>query len=285
MTTFIGTSGNDVFAGALANDLFQMGSGGNDSVSGAGGRDLFEFRAAFTDADTVTGGNGIDSLSLKGNYIHFGVIQLQSVQVEALILGRGGPHHDFGYAVAPQASVVETGGTFTLHAGALEAADAVSFEGRHFVLSTLRLVGGQGPDQLLGGARGDTIMGGGGADSLTGDQEFSAADSGDVFSYKALSDSTVDAPDLVHWDPEAGDRINLRHLDANALAVGDQAFHFIGASAFSGTAGELRYEAVSDQEYRITADVDGDGSADFAIRSFQNTLAPPATLTASEFVL
>jgi Ca2+-binding RTX toxin-like protein len=286
MTTFIGTTGNDVFAGSSGSDLFKMGAGGDDSVSGAGGQDLFEFGAAFTDADTVAGGNGIDTLSLKGNYSRFGVLQLQSVQeVEILFLAKGGAHHDFGYSLAPQASVVETGGTFTLKANTLDADDGLSFEGRHFVQSTLKLIGGHGQDALFGGAKGDTLMGGAGADSLTGDQEFSGADSSDIFLYKSLSDSTVDAPDIVHWDPEAGDRINLRHLDANALVDGDQAFHFIGTSAFSDTPGELRYEAVDATEYRITADVDGDGVADFAIRAFQNTEALPGALVASEFVL
>jgi serralysin len=37
------------------------------------------------------------------------------------------------------------------------------------------------------------------------------------------------------------DRIDLSGVDANAYAAGDQAFTFIGTSAFSGNPGEINY--------------------------------------------
>jgi hypothetical protein len=46
---------------------------------------------------------------------------------------------------------------------------------------------------------------------------------------------------------------------------GDQAFAFVGADAFHGVAGELRYEQISGNTY-VQGDTDGDGIADFWIR-------------------
>lgn len=74
-------------------------------------------------------------------------------------------------------------------------------------------------------------------------------------------------------------RVDLSGIDADANTVGDDAFSFIGAAAFSGTAGELRYVqgAILSMVY---ADVDGDGVEDFAI-DFTGSLA----LVEDQFVL
>ncbi len=45
---------------------------------------------------------------------------------------------------------------------------------------------------------------------------------------------------------------------------GNQAFTFIGDDAFSGKAGELRYQKAASDTY-VYADVNGDRKADFAI--------------------
>ena len=61
-------------------------------------------------------------------------------------------------------------------------------------------------------------------------------------------------------DFERGDTIDLSRIDASAAANGDQAFAYIGAKAFSGTAGELHYV-----KGVLSGDIDGDGRADFSI--------------------
>ena len=38
-----------------------------------------------------------------------------------------------------------------------------------------------------------------------------------------------------------GDLIDLKTIDADVLAVGNQAFSFIGTAGFSGAPGEIRY--------------------------------------------
>jgi Ca2+-binding RTX toxin-like protein len=122
------------------------------------------------------------------------------------------------------------------------------------------LEGGAGQDFLNGGTGSDIVRGGGARDIVTG------GDGNDVFvfadgEFGGLSTWTADRIS----DFASGDKIDLSGVDANTVLAGDQAFGFIGASAFTGTAGELRYENISGSTY-ITGDTDGDGHADFIIK-------------------
>ena len=59
-------------------------------------------------------------------------------------------------------------------------------------------------------------------------------------------------------------KIDLSAIDADSTVAADQAFVFIGAAAFSSTAGELRAEVMGANTL-VSADINGDGSADFSI--------------------
>jgi serralysin len=85
----------------------------------------------------------------------------------------------------------------------------------------------------------------------------------DVFAFLGNADSTIRASDLI-MDLESGDRIDLRAIDANDGAPGNQAFHIAGK--FTKHAGELvlSYDAGSDRT-SVSGDVDGDGRANFTI--------------------
>lgn len=61
--------------------------------------------------------------------------------------------------------------------------------------------------------------------------------------------------------------------------AGDQAFSFIGAAAFGGVAGQLRFSTGGGSTV-VRGDVDGDGAADFAI-----TLSGPINLQQADFLL
>ena len=61
---------------------------------------------------------------------------------------------------------------------------------------------------------------------------------------------------------------------------GDTAFTFVGANAFSNTAGELR-ATESGGVWTVEGDVNGDGVADLVI---QITLAGPVPLGAGDFI-
>lgn len=69
------------------------------------------------------------------------------------------------------------------------------------------------------------------------------------------------------------------HNSNNSTAGGDRAFPFIGAAAFSGTEGELRYVQLGANTY-VQGDVNGDGVADLEIK-----LLGLHTLVAGDFVL
>ncbi len=77
--------------------------------------------------------------------------------------------------------------------------------------------------------------------------------------------------------------IDLASLDSNSNRAGDQSFAFIGRSAFTHSAGQLRYEFVTVNkviETVLYGDTNGDGLADFAIR-----LSGQMFLTNGDFML
>ncbi|WP_225767634.1 M10 family metallopeptidase C-terminal domain-containing protein [Inquilinus sp. Marseille-Q2685] len=76
-----------------------------------------------------------------------------------------------------------------------------------------------------------------------------------------------------------GDRIDLSAIDARTAAAGNQAFSFVGAGAYTGVAGQLRYVTVGGVT-TIGGDVNGDKVTDFHI-----TLTGAIALAAADFVL
>jgi D-alanyl-D-alanine carboxypeptidase len=137
-----------------------------------------------------------------------------------------------------------------------------------------RLAGNGGDDRLSGGWAGDTLIGGNGDDGLWGGggwdvlqgrngSDYLVGGGGrDTFRFDD-GDSTGAAPDTIRdFDPSL-DLIDLKRVDAVAGGR-DSAFHWIGASGFSGTAGELRGQDTG-SDLRLEADTDGDGQSDLAI--------------------
>ncbi|HEX8225761.1 MAG TPA: cadherin domain-containing protein [Allosphingosinicella sp.] len=134
---------------------------------------------------------------------------------------------------------------------------------------------GLGGDDILTGDGGNDVLNGGmGADRLTGGL------GKDQFVYNAAGESAPGAHDVItDFSRAQADRISLSGIDANTGLSGNQAFTFIGAAAFSGVAGQLRY-ATSGGVTLVSGDVNGDGVADFQLE-LTGTLAP----VASDFVL
>lgn len=135
------------------------------------------------------------------------------------------------------------------------------------------LKGLNGNDVLLGGAGNDRLYGGAGTDQLTG------GTGADTFFFTAASESAAGAArDVIKdFNRSQGDKINLAAIDAN-LAVGlDQAFLFIGGSAFSTTdaTGQLRFAGGI-----LYGSTDADTAAEFSIRVVGLT-----AMQAGDFVL
>ncbi|MBN4001673.1 calcium-binding protein [Nostoc sp. LPT] len=114
--------------------------------------------------------------------------------------------------------------------------------------------GGAGNDTINGRAGNDILIGGTGTDSLTG------GDGNDVFKFNSVSESKPGVLRDVITDFLGGDRINLSSIDGNSTIAGNQAFTFIGASAFS-VPGQVRYSGGI-----LQANIDRNLSADFEIQ-------------------
>jgi Ca2+-binding RTX toxin-like protein len=111
---------------------------------------------------------------------------------------------------------------------------------------------------ITGNSANNVLSGGLGADTLSG------GGGNDTYQYRFITDSTAAAKDQISGF-NAGDKINLSLLDANTgTPANNDAFTFIGANAFSNTAGELRATETGGV-WTIEADVNGDGLADLVI--------------------
>ena len=130
------------------------------------------------------------------------------------------------------------------------------------------LLGLNGEDKLYGGGGKDTLIGGAGRDVMTGG---AGADS---FVFQGCDDSPAAAalPDRIRDFTPGKDIIDLSGLLKGKLS-------FIGKEAFSGTVGELRYDA-NGGDVMVYADCDGDGAADFGL-----DLRNLAVLEAGDFLL
>lgn len=295
-TTVNGNAGNDEFIGGLAADVLD-GNAGDDQLTGWGGDDrLFGDQGADTlvgdwGLDTLTGGIGDDLLygeadadlldgGLGGDRMYGGlgndvflVDSSRDVVVELAGGGRDQVSASISYTLALGVEDLElTGraveGTGTGYANVMTGnATANRFYG---LAGNDTLVGLDGADRLDGGPGNDRLIGGAGADMLTG------GNGADTFAF-AAGESTpgAGAQDQVYdFDQAEHDRI-----DVAALAPA-RGLSFVGTAAFSGRAGELRYD-VAGPGVLVTADLDGDRVPDFAVR----LLGADLVLTAADFVL
>lgn len=168
-------------------------------------------------------------------------------------------------------SIVKAAGTYStaddykLVASILGGADTISGGNAKDVLNGYAgndvITGNGGNDALIGGAGNDKLTGGSGKDYLYGEA------GADTFIYKTVKDSTVATSGrdtIFDFSHSQGDHIDLSAIDASTKSAGNQAFSFIGTKAFSGKAGELRYDKMASDTY-IYGDTNGDKKADFAI--------------------
>ncbi|URK86991.1 protease [Rhizobium sp. RCAM05350] len=287
--TIYGGAGNDEISGGSGNDKL-FGGSGNDSIAGGGGTDIIE---GGTGADTLSGGaDARDRVSYAGSAagvkitLTYGTTttgsggDAQGDKIggfadaqgsaysdritdgvsdtiafgyndnrfyggggnDTLSLGGG---NDYGYGEAGNDTVVGGLGNDRLY-----GADGLDY-----------LNGDSGNDVLDGGAGNDKFYGGAGADDLYGGA------GADRFVFASSSQSTVSSTGrdtIFDFSGAGGDRIDLSSIDAKTTSLGNQGFTFIGTATFHGTAGELRYVKTSSDTY-VYGDVNGDGTADFAI--------------------
>ncbi|MFC7497697.1 Ig-like domain-containing protein [Enterovirga sp. GCM10030262] len=202
---------------------------GNDLdnlVIGTGGDDVLEGLAG---EDLLIGGNGADTLEGGADDDRL----LGEIGTDTL---RGGDGNDW-LTGGRGADTLEGG----IGADLLFGGDAADI-----------LLGGDGDDRLVGGGQRDTMTGGAGADL------FLFAD-GDASTIAGQADRITD------FNRAEGDTIHLKQIDADTGTPADEGFAFVGTAAFSGAAGELRFQVVQGDSL-LQGDVNGDQIADFYIR-------------------
>ena len=112
--------------------------------------------------------------------------------------------------------------------------------------------GGAGNNMFEGGAGADRMYAGSGKDSF-------------VFRQGDFAAGAPSIDTIFGFSRSGGDKIALTAIDANAGTAANDAFSYIGGAAFTGKAGQLRFEVVGGDGY-LRADLNGDRVADFSIQ-------------------
>jgi Ca2+-binding RTX toxin-like protein len=155
------------------------------------------------------------------------------------------------------------------------AADDLEGKGWLQAVSVENLIGGSNNDKLTGntadnilrgGAGGDVLKGGGGADTIVGgsgrDKLYAGKDGdADTFVFESADDSATGRQrDMIIQFDSGEDYIDLSGIDADIRTSGNQSFDFSGNAA-----GNSVWLRDTGKHFLVSADVDGDGAADFEI--------------------
>lgn len=222
-----GYTGRDSLHGGAGDD-YLYGAADDDALSGDSGNDRIE---ASLGSDRIDGGAGSDTVEYYGS--EGGVtVNLQS----------GVARESAGRFVDRLDSIENAAGT--VHADVLRGSNGAN-----------RLIGDAGDDRLSGRGGDDVLSGGLGVDRLDG------GSGADLFVFQEV-DAARDV--IADFRAAAGDRIDLSQIDAISDTLDEDGFQFVGAAAFSGTAGELRVASAAGG-WEVSGDRDGDGLTDFSI--------------------
>jgi Ca2+-binding RTX toxin-like protein len=241
---------------------------GVENLTGSDGVDVFMFEDGhWGPNDKVDGGPGRDAVVINAasGLIHIEFAADSLTNIEAISF-----NPSLGLEAFPKASyelVLNNGnlppdGTLIVNAASLVTKQHVNVDGRGIHDGNLILFGGSGSDTLRGGDGDDLLMGGFRPDSLNG------GPGADTFRYVAATDSTYNLLDLIGDFQVGVDKVDVSRVDANIFVAGDQAFHWIGSSAFSdaGAASAGEFRVYQNGSYWFAeGDVDGNGDADLVI--------------------
>jgi Ca2+-binding RTX toxin-like protein len=272
--TGVGGDGNDLIYGGNDGDELEGGAGYDTLIGGAGNDDLI----GGADGDVLDGGLG-------GDYLEGGtgddVYRVDDEGDE--IVEYAGEGIDQVYALIADYTLPDevenlTGNLYEdMHLVGNGLANVILGGGLYDTLEGMagndELRGGGADDVLDGGDGDDLLVGGDGIDELTGGA------GADTFRYGGWDSGTLGSADRITDFVAGEDRIDLAGIDAGFWTPGQQHFAFIGSTAFSNTAGELRYSFDGTDTY-VQADWDGDGAADIEI-----VLTGQIVLAAADFIL
>ncbi len=239
--TLIGHDGSNRLTGGVGADWLQgmggsdqlFGYAGADTLDGGDGDDVLDGGSDFLSGDAFRGGQGTDAVTYASAYAV--TINLRSGQGIGAALGDS------------YASIEE----FRLSNN--------QFAGDTFIGDTagVRILGLDGMDSLTGGDGDDFIVGGASNDSLTGGL------GGDTFVYESLNDfgffTTYPLVEKINDFGNGADRLDLSAINGAATLSSFSSLIFIGRSAFSHVAGQVRYDNSGSAGTRLFIDTLGNG--------------------------
>lgn len=262
-----GDAGNDILTGGADDDTLDGGVG-DDQLDGGSGADNLDGGYG---NDKLIGGPGIDQINGGDGWdIASFITATSAVTIDRHDVSGKSNGGDAQYEIYKNIEAYELsnysdkfiayGETVTVYGAG--GNDTITGSGGRD-----QLFGDDGIDTLNGGAENDVLHGGAGNDTLYGDSGTDSlfGESGaDTFAF-GPGDSTNAHPDtIMDFSHAEKDKIDLSKIDAVA-GGGDNAFHFIGLSAFSGAAGELSMAHLDATTWKIMGDTNGDRIADFTI--------------------
>ena len=248
---FLSGAGDDDISGNDADNMLHGGDGA-DTLSGGAGADTLMGGAG---DDTLLGGAG-DDHHVGGEGVDIVDYSGSERRVQVDLAGRTtGVNDGRGDTFESIEQIQGTRRNDNLLGG---AEDNIFFGGN----SSDRLFGRAGNDSLDGEIGNDAIYGNSGADVMTG----GVGNDRFIFFRETESRVGVGNHDTITDFVSGSDRLEIRRFDADKTVGRKQFFDFIGDEAFSGTAGELRFEF--DEGLGLTlvqGDQTGDGQANFEI--------------------
>ncbi|KFG69195.1 M10 family metallopeptidase C-terminal domain-containing protein [Microvirga sp. BSC39] len=238
-----GAEGNDQINGLAGNDAI-YGLDGDDILIGGSGRDILDGGTGTDTASYATARAGVAADLMAASRNTRDAFGDRYASIENLT---GSAYADVLKGNDGVNAIIGGSGSDALYgrggSDRLEGADGNDY-----------LEGGLGADALYGHSGRDTLYGGAGSDVLAG------GSGADLFVFKARGETASGAQDIIEDFVSGTDRIHLRSIDANTKVSGNQAFSFIGGSAFTGKAGQLNF-----RDGVLSGDVNGDEMADFQI--------------------
>ncbi len=285
----LGTAGKDDMV-AFAGDDVVIGGGDADTILGGDGADFInagdgrDIVFAGTGDDTAFGGSDADLI-----YGEAGVDRIFGDAGDDMISGGagddtvfGGAGNDVFVAEANDGNDVYFGdeagggsGVDTLNMSGISSAITVDL-GNGGINAGYASSASSGTDTLWGF---ENVVTGSGADTITANNATNVLNGGagnDTFKFGSAAAANGDT--IVGF--QAGDRVDLSAIDANAGSTGNQAFALVTGSALSGP-GQLivTHETRADGDYTVVqGSVDGDADAEFRIN-----IAGTHNLTSSDF--
>jgi Ca2+-binding RTX toxin-like protein len=236
-----GGAGHDTLNGGAGDDLL-YGEGDHDVLNGGPGSD---YLAGGLGNDTYLLGDALDTVSELGG---------EGTDLVSTALA--------AYTLTSHVDNLTYSGSGDFHGVGNGIMNTLTGQNGHDTLEGMggadTLYGGAGDDLLDGGDGDDLLLGGSGTDVLA------SGDGGDMYRFADGDTGTGAQADRIADFAWWYDKIDLRGIDADLGTAGDQAFAFIGTSAFSGVAGQLRY-AFDGTDTWLQGDRDGDGAADVEI--------------------